>query len=231
MSEPIAPHSPHAALIEEAGPFLGWLIDQLARLFVPGANPGLRDLRRAVRHYLVPAEAAMRRALYLIAVSLPLPAPRAQKNKPAPPRAGGAPASQPARSRKPLFRFTETAPPPPTHKIPEDKLPRISVPGLTPRPVPPPPPAPRPPPNPAAYAARILRRFQALEAALIDPRGNALRLARRLARQAKPRPGLSLIHIPGTKSKQLAAPLRHLLERLNTAVFEEAVRPLIPNTS
>ena len=230
MSEPIAPNSPHAALIEEAGPLLGWLIDQLSRLFVPGAVVSFSGLRRAVRHYLVPAEAAMRRALYLIAVSLTLPARRTLAKISANPRAGGDLAQKSTRPRAPLFRFTETAPHPPTHKIPPDKLPRISVPGLTPRPVPPPP-KPRNPPDFAAYEARILRRFNALEAAFLDPHRTALRLARRLARQEKPRPGLSLIHIPGTKSRQLAAPLRHLLERLNTAVFEEAVRPLIPNTS
>lgn len=209
---------------------LGWLIDQFSRLFVPGAAVTLSGLRRAVRRYLVPAEAAMRRALYLIAVTLTLPAPRAPGNKAAPPRKGGNIAPPATRPRPPLFRFTETAPAPPAHKIPEDRLPRISVPGITPRPVPPPP-VPRNPPDFAAYEARILRRFNALETAFLDPGRAALRLARRLARQPKPRPGLSLIHIPGTASKTLAAPVRSLLERLNTAVLEEAVRPLVPDTS
>ena len=230
MSKPLAPNSPHAALIEEAGPLLGWLIDQLARFFVPGANPTLSGLRRAVRHYLVPAEAAMRRALYLIAVSLTLPAPRVMTRKPAPPGKGADTAQEAPRPRPPLFRLTETAPPPPTHKIPDDRLPRISIPGITPRPAPPAP-TPRNPPDFAAYEARILRRFNALEAAFLDPDRTALRLARRLARQEKPRPGLSLIHIPGTNSRKLTASVRHLLERLNTAVFEEAVRPILPNTS
>ncbi|MFN7178902.1 hypothetical protein [Hyphomonas sp.] len=230
MSKPLAPNSPHAALIDEAGPLLGWLIDQLSRLFVPGAAVSLGGLRRAVRHYLVPAEAAMRRALYLIALTLTLPAPRTLAKTTANPRAGGDLSQTSTRPRTPLFRFTETAPAPPAHKIPEDRLPRISIPGITPRPVPPPP-KPRNPPDFAAYEARILRRFNALEAAFLDPDRAALRLARRLARQEKPRPGLSLIHIPGTNSKKLAAPIRHLLLRLNEAALTEAVRPLLPDTS
>lgn len=203
---------PHGALLSEAHHLLVWLIETLHGVLCrPGAS--LKTLRLWTREYLTPAEAAMRRALRLLADGL-APIPVRIQNNSAPP-----PAGQPARAatpRPPLFRLGEPAPRPRT--LPLAQRPQISIAGTAP----PPPARLSRTPDAAVLQASLLRRLEALERAFADP----MRHARRLVRQRCParRLTLSYMSIPGARARCLAAEGQTLLTRLNDAALKAELR-------
>jgi hypothetical protein len=213
---------PHGALIDEGARLVRWLITEMHVLLegLAGQRPGAAFLRDLARHYLAPAEAALRRAIHLLANSLPAPVTSPSPKSPARSNASKSAGHRPARPRAPSFRLTEPLPRPRADYLPEALRPRISVPGLTPDP-----PARTAPskPDPARLEARLLRRLAALEAAWDNPAAAARRLQRRRARQPAARPRLSFVKIPGLKARPLAGPGEHILSDLNTATFEAAL--------
>lgn len=207
---------PNGPLIDEGLHLAIWLFQQIREMFVP--RLGVRDLRHLFRHYLRPAEAALRRAICLIADVLgPEPA-RAAKKPSANPRPCEPRDSQStANPRTPTFRLTEALPRPKTDYLPTALRPRISIAGFAP---PAPPKAPRAPADPSALAAKLERRLAAFDAALADLRGAARRLTRLRARRAAKRPLLAFTQIPGLTAKPVNDVARNVLERINRATFE-----------
>lgn len=204
----------HGALIDEGGRLVRGLIAEVRAQIAGRTGPSLSlaFLRWLLRHYIAPAEAILRRALHLIADTLPPLAPAARRAAPPPKRS--APATGPAQPRAPVFRLTERLPAPPTPYMPLNLRPRVSVPGLTPiAPAAPPPGK----PNHARMEARLFRRLAALEAAWNDPRRAALRLQRLRARRKPRAPMLSAVRIPGAASRALNEVNRRTLLDLNAA--------------
>lgn len=208
------------ALID-AGAGLAWrlvsdLRAQLARVAAGAFSLAL--LRGLVRNYLRPAEAALRRAIYLIAdrlVPLPARAACARRSGPVPPAAGtGSP-------RTPAFRLTEPLARPPGNALPLARRPRISIAGLAP----PPPPPSRAAPDPVRLEDSIHRRLAAFEAAFRNPERAARRLLRLLARRTSRRPMLAFTRIPGHGAATLDAGARTLLTDLNAALLAAIARP------
>lgn len=163
---------------------IGFLDTALERL---GNTPlSARVVRYLTRRALLPAEAALRRAIILMAFQLE-PAPAALARAPAkasarPPSPGPQAAASP---RAPLFRMSEPQPRPVkypgTNYLPEELMPRITLlteAALEARPAAAPPPAPRDP------AAAFRRRFEALRAAYEAPAPVARRWRRRCAASA-----------------------------------------------
>jgi hypothetical protein len=190
------------ALLERARVFILDLMIFLEGIFDRlGSVPlSTRLAHRLTRDALIPAETALRRAILILAASLPVPviAVRAAKG-PAKPRAA---APKPAHSRPPRFSMNEPAPRDRTHAadhsdtdyMAEDQLPRILA--LTDAilfapPAPPPKPAPARP----DAATIFCRRFAALQAAYQDANGEAERWARRRVRAAS-RPGANPRPLP-----------------------------------
>ncbi|MFN3913103.1 hypothetical protein [Hyphomonas sp.] len=218
---------PEGPLIDAgAGLALGLVNLIRAQLAQSAGAFGLAVLRRLFRHYLRPAEAALRRAIYLLAATLP-PLPVRPASPPTHLRAGGS-LEQPraAAPRTPSFVLTEREGRPLTDYIPLARRPSISVPGLTPRL---PPPAPRAAPDPAALEDRLHRRLAAFDAAFRNPVRTARRLLRRLARRAQARPPLAAGKIPGLGAKSLNDEARDVLQRLTDAIF--AAFPRTADTS
>jgi len=208
---------PNGRLIDEGLHLAAWFFLRIRELFMPRLSA--RDLRHLFRHYLRPAEAALRRAICLIADTLE-PEPLRSSKDSDNPRAGGDRVQQtPTRLRAPTFRLTESLPRPKTDYLPPQQRPRISIAGFAP---PPPPPAPKPrtPADPALLAAKLERRLDAFDAAFRNLRGAARRLRRLRARRTAKRPLLCFIRIPGIAAKPVNAEARDILERLNRAVFE-----------
>ena len=190
-------------------------------------------LRAVTRRLILPAEAALRRAIILIAAPLE-PAP-----PPARPRVGRArrsdtrqPAS-PAAPRRPVFRLTEPLPRPKSDYLPPDQCPRIlfldgPTPAAPARPA-------RRPADPARLLARLERRLAALEAASDDPVREARRWLRLRARTAPPadgaprKPPLAFRRIPGNTPK-LEPVWQETLKALNRAAFN-ALAPPAADTS
>jgi len=218
MDQPAAPEQDRInGLIGQAALLAIWLADELRRRLVPmpGQLLETRLLRHLVRHYLLPAEAAVRRAVHLIAAEMPLPQPAARKLPPKP--------QSPKTPRAPAFRLTEPQPRPKTDHIPARLAPRIrlltpGLPATRPRPVPP-----RSPP--ASYEERLRRRFAALEAALASPVHQARRLLRLQARHSKPKPLLSLTKIPGYRSRPITDTGRAALDAINMELVVRAASP------
>jgi hypothetical protein len=224
MDQPAAPEQDRInGLIGQAALLAIWLADELRRRLVPlpGQLLETRLLRHLVRHYLLPAEAAVRRAVHLIAAEmrLPQPAPRAARTAarklPLKPQS-------PKTPRAPAFRLTEPQPRPKTDHIPARLAPRIRLltPGL---------PAIQPHPKPPArqstsYEERLRRRFAALEAALASPVQQARRLLRLQARQSAPKPLLSLSKIPGYRSRPITDTGRAALDAINMELLERQQR-------
>ena len=152
------------ALIAEANSLINWLLDAVEDALAPGVRRTLPGLKSLYRDYLLPAEAALRRALHILAADLPAPKPRAgsapppRKPEPATPKA--------AQFRPPLFRLSEPQPRPKTDHLPAHLAPRISIIGVTPRPAPP---TPRRKLNEADLEAQLRRRLDALNAAFANP--------------------------------------------------------------
>ncbi|MFN3910896.1 hypothetical protein [Hyphomonas sp.] len=212
---------PHGALIDEGGHLVRWLMAELT-LLLAGPSLTAAFLRSLLRHYLVPAEAVLRRAIHLIAATLPPLAPGSR-----PPSKPGA-SAQPGESRDPdlapmprapAFRLTEPEPRPSTNFLPVNQRPRISVAGDAP---PLPAPVPRKP-DPAKLEARLRRRLAALHAAWDDPVAAAQRLQRLRARKPAARPKLSFLNVPGLKARPIAEIGQRILRDLNAAAFEASL--------
>lgn len=198
-------------------------------------------IRLLMRRFLVPAEAAMRRAILLIAATrafLPAPAARPSKEPPKPVLKQEGP-SAPC-ERAPAFNMNEPRPRPKTGAIPLDQMPRITVLDDAALTVPGAPPAAlRPPPSPAEAAAALTRRFfrrlDALSAVIGNPGPAADRWLKSVARKAARQPEaitapspLAFHKIPG-QTKAAGAEAISLLNELNAAVL--ALLPSAPNTS
>lgn len=103
---------PEPELVREANSLIGWLIVQLTELLAPGYLGARPQLIKVCKHFLVPAETALRRLIHLIAATLE-PAPVATKRGVilhrlrgrCPERAEGE-----LKIRTPLFRLTEPLP-------------------------------------------------------------------------------------------------------------------------
>ncbi len=205
-------------LIHEAARLALWLAGQMRDWLAPQPGKILEAplLRYILRHYLKPAEAALRRAVHLMASDMPVPRAPARPFKPLPrviptlwPVKRGA-------ARPPAFRLTEPQTRPDTDYIPESRRPRIRV--LTPG-------APSPPAPPKAHRepmnleTRLRRRFAALEAAIADPVREARRLLRLRARQTVRKPLLSFTKIPGYRAKPIQDIGRTALDRANAELL------------
>lgn len=206
------------ALIDSA---LGLAGEDLSRSFVSALTRGA----------LVPAEAALRRAILLIASQMDAPAHKPAAQKSQPPKAPRPKAKAPS-SRPPVFRMSEPQPRPAKGQgntlkadhIPEHLLPRIrtltddvlSAPGAAA----PPPVLPRDP------SVGFLRRFTALRQACDDPVREARRWLRRQASARRPRVPLSSGKIPGAR-RNLGEEALDLLRELT----DLATQTLAPNSS
>lgn len=172
-------------------------------------------MKALFRDYLLPAEAALRRALHILAADLPAPKPRAASTPP--PRKPPAAAPKATRFRPPVFRLGEPQPRPKTDHLPPRLRPRISIIGVTPRT--------EPLPHRKLHAvdleAQLRRRLDAFEAAFANPLAAVRRLQRRLAKPGPARPKLAPA-IPGHTSHRIAADGRGVLTRLDTAARAQA---------
>ena len=203
-------------LIGEANHFINWLFDSIAAALAPGIARTLPGMKAVFRDYLLPAEAALRRALHILAADLPVPAKKpSQGNRraisdPSNPREGGDRVKASSGLRPPTFRLSEPQPRPKTDHLPVRLRPRISIIGVTPRTEP----APRRKLTAIDLEARLRRRFEALINAFNNPAAAVRRLQRRLAR-----PGASPVKlaaaIPGHASELIAAEGRAILTRLD----------------
>ena len=176
---------PRRHLIAQANSLINWLLDAVEDALAPGVQRTLPGLKSLYRDYLLPAEAALRRALHILTADLPASKPRAatalppRKLEPATPKA--------MRFRPPVFRLGEPQPRPKTGHLPARLQPRISIIGVMPRPAP----LPRRKLNEADFEAQLRRRLDAPNAAFANP----LAAVRRLAK-------------PNTKRPRLAPPSR-----------------------
>lgn len=218
-----------SALLREADHLIDWLLAQIALCLSPGIVRTLPMLKGILADYLLPAEAALRRMIHILAAAIPEKPLRAAllprlRGRCPEGTEGGAPKR--SAFRTPLFRLTEPQPHPPTdQRRPAGPGPRISIPGITPRPAPPPPREPRRPLDPIDLEAKLLRRIDALRAAFHDPIRAARRLQRRLGARPPTGPLIAPINIPGFKSDPLADIGRTLLRQLTFAALAR------PNTS
>ena len=181
-------------------------------------------VRYLMRRALLPAEAALRRAILLIATTLPPlpPAPARAPSKGA--RQLASVTGKPAAPRAPLFRMSEPQPRPTHYRktdyLSEDLMPRITLlteSVLRARP------APAQPPLPHDPAAAFYRRFEALRAAYDDPAPYARRWLRRRARSAADAArALAPVKIPGTR-KPLGDNTISLLKELTHAARTRAL--------
>ncbi len=220
-------------LLERARLFILDMMAFVDGIFGPlGSVPLSAKLARHLTRYaLVPAEAALRRAILILAADLPVPVLRPAKPRATPdaakPRAG---TPDPSKGSKPRFSMSEPPPRvqtgagthPETDYLPEDQWPRIialtdAVLKAPPAPPPPPAPAPRDP------SAAFCRRYAALQAAFNDARGEAERWARRRLRE---------MARPGAVQRPLPIPLT--LPRLGKGVKHDArdlIRELTETTN
>lgn len=213
-----APPPEDTRLIDEGGHLSQWLIAQVIAFLAPepGKELALPFLRWLMRHYIVPAEAVLRRTIHLIAAALPPLVAAPVRASTAPRRA--VPPAPSAPSRTPRFRLTEPPPRPTTDRLPLHLRPRISIAGLSP------PPAPRPANRASAadYEARLRRRLDALTAAWKAPDAEARRLQRLRARGQLKSPALSFLKVPGGAAKGVNDIAARVLGELNQAVFNAA---------
>ncbi|MFN7179986.1 hypothetical protein [Hyphomonas sp.] len=210
---------PQTNLVAETQAMIGGLIEALAVMLDPGFVRPRNILTYLARAFLLPAEAALRRLIHLIAGSIaPLPiSPRALLPRSAGEvtqrGGGGSPTRTP--SRPPVFRLTE--PLPRARNIDAPTKPQSET------------QTPRSPADPSAHEANLQRRFAALQAAFADPVCAARRLQRLAARLAPAAPVLSLEDIPGLASDIITDENRDTLQRLNLAVTRQRAKRL--NTS
>lgn len=185
-------------LMIEANHFISWLLDSIDAALAPGIARTLPGMKAIFLDFLLPAEAALRRALHILAADLPAPKPRAANA--VPPRKPERPASKPTRPRTPSFCLSEPPPRPKTDHLPVRLRHRISVIVVTPRTEP----APRRKLTAINFEARLRRRFEALINAFNNPAAAVRRLQRRLAKAGAARPKLAAT-IPGHTSEPIAA--------------------------
>lgn len=200
----------------------------LARL---PASPSRQVIAYLTRRALLPAEAALRRAILLIASEMDVPVPRAPQAKStrpaAPPLCKEAPGA-----RAPVFRMSEPppraaeadGPPQKAEYLPEHLLPRIRT--LTGDVLSALPPPPLPAPVVRDPGARFFRRFAALRQAYENPVREARRWLRRRGAPHAARAPITSGKIPGAR-RALGADAQALLRELT----EAALRTLTPNTS
>lgn len=225
MSQPLPfPEDPrYRALVAEAVHFITWLLDTLGDSLAPGSDRSHKSLRWLNTHLLLPAEAAVRRALHILADTL---APAPSRLAPAGVGRPSAPPQPKAGPQRVSFRLTEPLLRPKTDYLPLNQRPRITLIGVTPRPAPKPP-KPRLAPNPVHVEADLLTRFAALEAVLDNPLKAARRLQRLKARLAArwkkrrqpARPLLAYLAVPGAASEQIGPEGIRILRALNEAAF------------
>ncbi|ABI75508.1 hypothetical protein HNE_0608 [Hyphomonas neptunium ATCC 15444] len=186
-----------------------------------------------LRKFILPAEAIVRRAILVLAATLPPVRPGAHakpkgQGKPPPPPKSGAP-------RAPIFCLTEPLPRPAIRAAKAapkvDEGPRISLLDWS-APAPALPPKIRPKADEAVHCARLLRRLAALENAYADILGQARRYLRRRAAAARSgapsKAPLSFSRIPGN-TRHLLQEFRFVLEDMNLAA-SETLAPA-PNSS
>jgi|GEM_PF-1412328 len=231
--QPTDDETAFAALMAQTHDFILGLI-----MFVDGVFQRLGSIplsaklaRQLTRYTLIPAEAALRRAILIMAADLPLPVlrhkPRALPDT-ATPRAAAAPPPEDTKPRPPVFCMSEPqprdpardpardTPRPETDDLPEDMLPRILA--LTDAVLYAPPAPLKTLPGPKDTAARFCRRLAALQAAFQDALGEAERWVRRrvraLARATTAlKPALSSLTLPRLR-KSLKQDERALLRQL-----------------
>lgn len=173
--------------------------------------PGRLDrkaLARLSSGYLKPAEAMLRRFIWMLAGFLPkrpVPAPAAHpaalRAKPA--RRGKGPARPPAfRLTEPLTGLAGYAAPGPAERRPPPARPTLPAASL------------------AAAEARLRRRLAALLHAASQPEAEAKRLAARAARGSWLT--LDTVRIPGSRSRALPAHLKPVLIAMNDGALEAA---------
>ena len=206
-------------LIAQANSPINWLLDAVEGALAPGVRRTLPGLKSLYRDYLLPAEAALRRALHILAADLPVPAKKApsQGNRsaisdPSKPREGGD-LNRKSPNRAPTFRLGEPQPRPKTDHLPARLQPRISIIGVTPRPAPP---APRRKLTEADLEMQLRRRLDALNAAFANPLAAVRRLQRRLSKPGANRPKLAAA-IPGHTAPPLTGDGHAFLTRLDNA--------------
>lgn len=223
---PFNEEAPADSLLGRAQHLIGWLVD-LARQSVLDGPLSLAASRSLVREVIMPAEAALRRVIVLIAATLPLPrlVPVSVPGRPAPVRPPGPDGTEPRVPRPPRFRLNEPAPRAATGYLPATLCPRISIAGFAP---PPAPPAPRATPDVDAAETRLLRRLYALERAALNPEAEARRLVRLRARNAT-LPRLSRAAIPGLDQPYLSGEGAAVLADL--ALAASAVLAETPDSS
>ena len=195
-------------LIAQANSLINWLLDAVEDALAPGVRRTLPGLKSLYHDYLLPAEAALRRALHILAADLPAPKPRAAT--PLPPHKPEIADPKAAQFRPPVFRLSEPQPRPKTDHLPARLAPRISIIGVTPRPAP----TPRRELNEADLEMQLRRRLDALNAAFANPLAAVRRLQRRLVKSGTARPKLAAA-IPGHASPRLAGDGHAFLTRLN----------------
>jgi hypothetical protein len=219
MQTPAAPDADHLdALIGRAAHLALWLAGQVREMLAPLPGKVLEApfLRHLLRHYLVPAEAALRRAVHLIAADMSAPRAPLRPLRPLRPPPRVIVPLEPVKRetvRPPTFRLTEPQPRPQTDFIPEHLRPRIRV--LSPdAPLASPPPASQPRQR-ASLESRLRRRFAALDAALANPEREARRLLRLQARKTPRKPLLAFARIPGYRARPLQESGRSALSSIN----------------
>ncbi|MFN4186106.1 MAG: hypothetical protein ACK4M6_15135 [Hyphomonas sp.] len=204
---------------------LGLIVLARAALAKYGDAPAPRSAAELIlRRFILPAESTVRRAILVLATTLPpfRPGARAKsggQGKPPPPPPKGVP-------RPPVFRLTEPLPRPAVRAAKAsakgEEGPRISLLDFAPRPL-----APAPKIHPraddSAHSARLLRRLAALENAYLDPIRQARRYLRRRAAAALSaapvKAPLSFSRIPGN-TRHLLQEFRYVLEDMNRAASE-----------
>ena len=206
---------------------LGLIVLARAALGRFGGAPASRGAAALIlRRFILPAEATVRRAIVVLAATLPPLRQVARggskgQGKPPPPPLPGVP-------RPPVFCLSEPSARRSTAKAEAaagvNEGPRISL--LDWSASPPAPPLPskkRPEADDAACCARLLRRLAALESAYEDPLRQARRYQRRQAaagrRGALSKAPLSFSRIPGN-TRHLHQAFRFILEDMNLAALE-----------
>ncbi|MBY9066593.1 hypothetical protein K1X12_06760 [Hyphomonas sp. WL0036] len=171
----------------------------------------------------MPAEATVRRAILVVASTLPLPVHRPRAEGQAPPR--NPPPTSLQSARRPVFCLTEPVRPPRKSSGPATALPRITIlddAALQPRP-----PKKDPAADDRALAVALQRRLIALEDAYADPVRQARRYLRRRVREgaaATPRVPLAFFRIPGS-GPHMPPRFREVLSALNGMAMETLLPP------
>lgn len=181
--------------------------------------------RLILRRFILPAEAAVRRAILVVAASMKVSVPRSTGKREGPAKAP--PPAAPGRARRPVFRLSEPAGRKTRPLVKPEDYPRITLldeAALRQRSRPPVSQK-RPKTDGKGIAARLFYRLAALEAAYGDPEREARRFLRARARAQKAANGaplrlpLAFIRIPG-HGRHLHQTFREVLEDLNRAAFK-----------